>query len=122
VDPRPARDGVDGFIADLGDFEVQARREGPAVLYDLEILDGARAGTTIHTGVSTNELGAWPAAPAHWLHFEIGTHFSQQGSTDATDVVPGYARYSWDTAFWIPTDHPGRLWLAHVRAVIAKVI
>ena len=122
MDARPARDGVDGFIADLGDFGIRARREGPAVLYDLEILDGSRAGTTVHTGVSIIELGGWPAAPAHWLHFEVGTQFSQQGGTDASEVLPGCMRHSWDTAFWLPTEHPGRLWLAHVRSVIAKVI
>ncbi|TFD79409.1 hypothetical protein [Cryobacterium fucosi] len=122
MDPRPTRDGVDGFIADLGDFELKAWREGPSVLYDLDILDGSRAGTSIRTGVSIHELGSWPAVPAHWLHFEAGTQFSQQGSTDTNDALPGYIRHSWDTSFWLPTEHPGQLWIAHVRSVIAKVI
>ncbi|KQV06695.1 hypothetical protein [Leifsonia sp. Root112D2] len=122
MEPRPVRDGVEGFVADLGEFGVKAAREGPSVMYDLEILDGSRAGTPIRTGVSINELGAWPAVPAHWLHFEVGTHFSQQGSTDTSDVLPGYIRHSWDTSFWLPTEHPGRLWIAHVRSVLGKVI
>jgi hypothetical protein len=122
MDQRPARDGVEGFIADLGDFGVRATREGHSVMYNLEILNGPRAGTPIRTGVSVNELGAWPVIPAHWLHFEAGTQFSEQGSTDTNDALPGYIRHSWDTSFWLPTEHPGQLWIAHVRSVIAKVI
>jgi hypothetical protein len=113
------RDGVDGFIADLRDFGIEATLEAGVVTYEVEAIAGARAGQRVRTGVGVDELQSWPAASPHWLHFPVEVLFPAM-NVDAGATLPGWVRHSWDNSFWTMTVHPAQAWLAWIRAVIGK--
>ena len=117
----PARVGVERFINDLNDLGISAQRELGVVKFEIEPIDGARAGQLIATAVSESELLAWPAIPPHWVHFPADVVFAAM-NIDVTDCLPGWHRHSRDLQSWSPSDHPGQAWTAHVRSVLTGAI
>lgn len=116
---RPTRDGVDGFIADLADFGVEATVDGPVVRYAVVPLDGGLAGSAVPTAVGVDELASWPAAAPHWVHVPptvtFGHTYSQPQAT-----LPGWVCHSRNIGTWTADGHPGQKWLAHVRTVLSQ--
>lgn len=106
------------FIADLAEHGVEGQVQGPAVVYSVMAVAGGRAGQSVPTGVSINELTAWPAVPPHWVHFPMSVAFAHS-NTDSTDCLEGWQRHSRDIGNWSPNRPPILNWLAHVRGVAA---
>jgi hypothetical protein len=104
--------GLDAFVAGLDAQGIGAARRENLVVYSLEPVAGARAGTPVETGVEASELSGWPTTPPHWIH--VPTDLNIPGSQ--ASVLAGWCRYS--------RPHPGRIdaapnpaqaWVAHVR-------
>ena len=117
----PAREGVDGFIEHLREVGLTARREGAVVVFELEALDGARAGHVVRSAVGITELGPWPAVPPHWVHFPDDVSISPTNS-DQNECLPGWRRHSRDLKGWSFDEHPGQAWIAHVRSVLSNAV
>jgi hypothetical protein len=113
-----ARDGVEGFVADLADWGVSAQVHDIAVVFDVRAVGGALEGQLVQSGVSINELGSWPAIPPHWVHFPTSVSLPQV-HPDQKDTLPGWTRHSRQIERWDQVTEPGRAWLGHVRAVLA---
>lgn len=120
MDARPQRDGVDGFIADLADFGVEALVTGPVARYALQPVDGALAGSLVSTAVGVEELASWPATAPHWIHLPPDIMFSST-YTQPQATLPGWVCHSRNIGVWDAVGHPGQKWLAHVRAVLGQV-
>ncbi|WP_157981583.1 hypothetical protein [Protaetiibacter intestinalis] len=113
--------GASAFIADLAEQGIEARVDGPAVVYGIEAVAGARVGTAVGTAVSINELGGWPALPPHWVHFPEEVRF-ESTNTDNVDCLPGWLRHSRDIGAWSMDRPPALNWLAHVRGLVSGAI
>jgi hypothetical protein len=115
----PAREGIDGFVADLADLGITARREADVVAFEIVPVDGSRAGQAVSTAVSNSELGPWPAIPPHWVHFPTEVVITPTNS-DQAECLPGWQRHSRDLQAWSLSVHPGQAWAAHVRSVLSN--
>ena len=117
---RSPRDGVDGFIADLADFNIAAFIDGPVVRYSVTPIDGSMSGSAVETAVGIVELAPWPAAPPHWIH--LPAHFTfAHTNTQPQGSLLGWLCHSRNITSWTPSAHPGRQWLAHVRTVLGQI-
>jgi len=110
---------VDRFVSDLAEAGVPAAFDGVRVLYDIVPVAGAHVGKPISTGVSANELDAWPLSPPHWIHVEQMVTFLIPTNTDLTDCLPGWIRQSRDLGPWDTSMPAVRVWLAHVRGFLS---
>lgn len=115
-----SEDRVAKFIADLAEYGIEAAVDGPAVVYSMDTIGGARAGSVIATAVSVNELSAWPAVAPHWLHFPSEVAFAVT-NVDQVDCLDGWSRHSRDVGAWSMDRPPIANWLAHVRGVLNEV-
>jgi hypothetical protein len=107
--------GLDGFLTGLRHCGVEAVVEAGVVAFLLEPLAGARAGTSVSSGVGVEELGTWPAVPPHWVHFPADVQFARSNTQPSSR--PGWMRHSRQIQRWGNAAEPGQAWLAHVRAV-----
>jgi hypothetical protein len=108
--------GLDGFVAGLVAQGIETVRRGDLVVYRVEPLVGARAGTPVETGVEASDLSGWPMTPPHWIHVPTGLNIPGSQAS----VLAGWCRYS--------RPHPGRIdaapnpaqaWAAHVREFLS---
>ena len=109
--------GVQGFIHDLTELGFDPTVEDELVIYRIEPVDGAHAGTAVATGVSTGELSPWPQAPPHWIHLPDSVGFPQTNSRSSTK--PGWLKHSRNINGWGDAS-PGVCWTSHVRAALGE--
>ena len=57
-----------------------------------EGIAGAYAGMPVATGVSTDELSAWPAIPPHWVHLPASINFVR--SNTQASPIPGWLKHA----------------------------
>lgn len=112
--------GLDGFLAGLRRCGLEPVVEAGVVAIAIELTEGARAGTTVDTGVSVDELGSWPAVPPHWVHFPADIAFSH--SNTQPSEKPGWTKHSRQINRWGNATEPAQAWLAHVRAIAGEAI
>ena len=109
--------GVQGFIDDMTQFDLNPRVEAGLVVYRITPVDGAYAGVEIKTGVAINELDPWPQAPPHWVHLPAGITFSRTNSQ--ASPKQGWLMHSRHLNGWGDAP-PGRCWASHVRSVLSE--
>ena len=109
--------GVQGFIHDLTELGLDPTVEAELVIYRIEPVDGAHAGTRVATGVSADELSPWPQAPPHWIHLPASVSFPETNSRSSTK--PDWLKHSRDIIGWGDAS-PGVCWTSHVRAVLGE--
>ena len=109
--------GVQGFIDALTQLGLDPTVEAGLVLYRIIPVEGAHAGIEVETGVSADELGAWPQAPPHWVHLPPGIGFPETNSRASTKS--GWLKHSRDIIGWGDAP-PGICWTSHVRAVLGE--
>lgn len=110
--------GVEGFVDDMTRLGLQPRVEAGLVLYRVEPVDGARAGTPVETAVAINELARWPQVPPHWIHFLGDVTLSRTNSQPSPR--PGWIMHSRQITGWGRDSDPGRGWAGHVRGVLSE--
>lgn len=108
--------GAQAFIEGLGRCGVEARVDHGAVLFGVMAFFGARAGSTVETAVSLGELGNWPLAPPHWVHFPDDVVISP--SNTQASHIPGWTMHSRNLNGWGNAAEPAQAWTAHVRKVL----
>lgn len=89
------------------------------VLYRITPVEGALAGQLVETAVAVDELGHWPDAPPHWLHFPDSIRFSRTNTEPSSK--PGWLKHSRNIAGWGDSP-PASGWAGHVRAVLGEAI
>ena len=109
------------FFADLAGCGIDAAVNGPAVVYSVTAIGGARAGNVVPTAVSVSELSAWPSVAPHWLHFPDDVTFATS-NPDHVECLDGWTRHSRDVGAWSMDRPPIANWLAHIRGVLNEVV
>lgn len=109
--------GVQKFVCDMAKVGFAAEIDAEVVTFQIIPVDGARAGRSVDTGVSTGELEPWPQAPPHWIHFPAEVTLSRT-NTQASPK-PGWVMHSRNLSGW--GDAPPEVsWASHVRAVLSE--
>lgn len=109
-------ESVEQFVAGLRRLGANPERRGGLVLYEIEPVDGGLVGQVVQTAVEAAELGAWPIAPPHWVHFPGAITFAVTNS-QASEFA-GWLRHSRQVNGWGGDTDPAQAWLAHVRRII----
>ena len=109
--------GVQKFIDDMASAGFPTKAEGEVVTFQIVPVDGAHAGCSVDTGVSTGELDPWPQAPPHWVHFPSGVTLSRTNSQASPKA--GWLMHSRNLADWGDAP-PAISWASHVRAVLSE--
>lgn len=108
--------GAEGFVAGLRECGLEALIRNGVVTFAVEPVGGVLAGQAVEAGVSTNELGAWPAVPPHWVHLPSEVRFAR--SNTQPSELSGWTKHSRGTNGWGDAAHPAQAYLGHVRAVL----
>ena len=110
--------GVSSFIEGLRECGLEPSIQGGVVTFAVEPAEGALAGRSVKAGVDTNELGAWPAVPPHWIHLPNEVHFARTNSQPSE--LSGWTKHSRGTTGWGDAAHPAQAYLAHIRSVVGE--
>ena len=111
--------GVRRFVEDMDGLGFAPQVEAGLVIYGVEPVDGAHAGSRVETGVALDELAMWPQAPPHWMHFPSSVDFTRTNSEPSPRA--GWLRHSRQIAGWGDAE-PAIAWASHVRAVLSEAI
>ena len=109
--------GHEAFVEHMTRLGLHPRVEAGLVIYAVEPVDGARAGTVVDTAVGVDELGRWPQVPPHWIHLPGDVILARTNSRPSTR--PGWTMHSRQIAGW-GVDDPGVAWAGHVRGVLGE--
>lgn len=107
--------GVQGFIVAMTELGFNPRIEAELVIFAIEPVEGAHAGSQVETGVTTEELGMWPQAPPHWIHLPSTVTFANTNSQASPKAE--WLMHSRQISGWGDAP-PGVAWASHVRAVL----
>jgi len=110
--------GVEGFLTGLRQCGIDPDVRQGVVVFPIDAVDGAYAGRLVETGVSTDELGAWPAIPPHWVHLPAEVQFARS-NTQASDIS-GWTKHSRGMTGWGDAENPSQAYLAHVRGIVGE--
>lgn len=109
--------GVQGFVENLQALGFMPEQRSRLVVYTIQPVEGALAGHDVVTGVDTEELQSWPAAPPHWIHLPDTVTLSR--TNWRRSLLQGWTQHSRKLANW-GAHEPGKAWVAHVRAVVGE--
>jgi len=112
--------GLDGFLAGLRRCGLEPVVGAGVVTFVVQPVAGVRAGTSVDTGVSVQELSGWPAVPPHWVHLPAEVRFSR--SNTQPSEKPGWTKHSRQIVRWGNATEPAQAWVAHVRSIIGEAI
>ena len=73
--------GHEAFVEHMARLGLRPRVEAGLVIYDLEPVDGARAGMVVDTAVALDELARWPQVPPHWIHLPGDVTLARENPT-----------------------------------------
>lgn len=116
----PALDetGEVGFLAGLRRCGVKPEKKNNVVVFPVVPVGGSHARESIGTGVSIDELTAWPSAPPHWVHLPGSVNLSRT-HTKPSPILE-WMMHSRSIPNWGNAEEPAQAWLAHVRAVLEE--
>ena len=109
--------GVRKFIDSMTEASFAPKVEANVVIFEIVPVDGAHAGYSVATGVSIDELDAWPQVPPHWIHFPASIVFPRSNSKPSPKS--GWLKHSRDMLGWGDAP-PAISWASHVRAVLSE--
>lgn len=112
-------DPVARFVDDMGRLGLGPRAEAGLVLFTVEPVDGARAGTRVETAVDVAELARWPQVPPHWVHFPTDVRLARTNSQPSSRT--GWSKHSRNIVGW-GLEPPGVAWAGHVRGILSEAV
>jgi hypothetical protein len=112
--------GVEGFIAGLRRCGLNPVVDRGIVKFEVLAIVGTLAGKLVPTGVSVEELKAWPATPPHWVHLPADISLARTNSQGSS--IQGWLQHSREIKRWGDAEERAQAWIAHVRAVLASAI
>ena len=113
---NPAETGEEGFLAGLKLCNCEPEKQSGVLVFTVVPVGGIHAGQSIETGVSVDELKAWPSVPPHWVHLPEYVAISRTNMQSSS--VSGWLKHSRNVANWGNAAIPAQAWLAHVRAIL----
>jgi hypothetical protein len=116
--PALGETGEEGFLAGLRRCGSEGEERNGVTLFSVVAFGGSHAGETVETGVSVEELAAWPSAPPHWVHLPGNVTISHTNTQPSP--VPGWVMHSRNINGWGNAEEPAQAWLAHVRSVLEE--
>lgn len=114
----PSDSGVDGFVVGLQRCGLEPKVEAGVVTFSIDPVTGRHAGSSVLTGVGTEELAGWPVVPPHWVHLPGDVNFAR--SNTQASPISGWLKHSRQIAGWGNASEPAQAWIAHVRAVVGE--
>lgn len=115
-----SKTGEEGFLAGLHQCQCDYDIRSGVIVFTVIPTGGAHANRPIETGVSVNELTAWPSVPPHWVHFPACIKFSHTNSEPSG--YPTWLKHSRNITNWGNAEVPVQAWIAHVRSVLEASI
>ena len=109
--------GTQKFIDDMTTAGFDPRVEADVVVFEIIPVDGAHAGRSVETGVSTEELDPWPQTPPHWIHLPGNVGFPKTNSQPSPKS--GWLMHSRNLHGWGDAP-PAVSWASHVRSVLSE--
>jgi hypothetical protein len=109
--------GQDAFVEHMGRLSLHPRVEAGLVVYSVEPVEGARAGTVVDTAVAIDELAMWPQVPPHWIHLSGELTLARTNSRPS--LRAGWIMHSRQITDW-GRDDPAIAWASHVRGVLGE--
>jgi hypothetical protein len=110
---------VENFVAHLARLGLHPSVEAGLVLYAVEAVDGARAGSAVPSGVAVDELSRWPQVPPHWIH--LPTDVVLRRTNSQPSPRSGWTMHSRQIKDWGRDRDPAAAWASHVRGVLSEV-
>lgn len=109
--------GIEKFVDDMTNAGFDTNVEADVVTFKIIPVDGAHAGSSVDTGVSSAELDPWPQAPPHWIHFPDSVAFPRTNCQPSPKS--GWLMHSRNLHGWGDAP-PAVCWASHVRAALSE--
>jgi hypothetical protein len=116
VDPMEA--GEEGFLAGLRRCGCEPEKRNDVIVLIVVAIGGSHAGEIVETGVSADELSAWPGVPPHWVHLPSSVTIARTNTRPSP--IPGWLMHSRSITGWGNAEEPTQAWIAHARSVIEE--
>lgn len=111
-------EGVEGFVAGLRRCGCTPEIRNDVVVFTVVPVGGVRAEASTETGVATDELGQWPAAPPHWVHLPGDVRLARTNTQLSS--IPGWLKHSRQPHNWGNAPEPAQAWIAHIRGMLEE--
>ena len=111
-------DGIEQFLRRLTELGLNPRVEAELLFYDIQPVEGARAGRSTRTAVAVAELRRWPLVPPHWVHVSSEVGFKSTNSRPSPRR--GWTMHSRQIVRWGEDSDPEIAWVSHVRGVLGE--
>jgi hypothetical protein len=111
--------GPDEFETSLSSLGRRTERRGGIVVVQVDVPLGPAAGTLVDVG--TDPPSDYPRVPPHWVHLPDRFELPGGGRT-ASELGPGWSKWSRQHPRWRGEQGAANQWLAHVRSLIAAAI
>lgn len=111
-------EGLDGFQAGLRRCGCSPEIKEGIVVFTVVPVGGGRAEILTQTGVAVAELGTWPAAPPHWVHFPDDVRFEHTNTKPSR--ISEWLKHSRQPQNWGNVSEPAQAWIAHVRGMLEE--
>lgn len=111
---------ADEFIEGLRRLGFEPAVDSQLVIYEIEPVEGARAGKPVRTAVAVDDLVRWPQMPPHWIHLPNDVKLWRTNTRPS--VRQGWTMHSRKTGTWGHDRNPVSAWVSHVRGILGEVI
>ena len=112
--------GEEGFLAGLQHCDCEYDKKSDVIIFTVIPIAGPYSGKLIETGISVDELTAWPSVPPHWVHFPASINIGHTNTQPSQ--YSSWLKHSRDIQNWGNAEVPVQAWLAHVRSVLEASI
>ncbi len=109
-------DSARAFVEGLELCDCTPRVEHGVIVFEVQVVTGTHTGEAVQTGVAQDELGGWPVAPPHWIHFPQSVSVGATNSKQSP--LAGWLMHSRNIIGWGSAKEPAQEWLAHVQSVL----
>lgn len=110
--------GEAGLLAGLQRSVCAPRQQDGVIVFSVTPIAGRYAGQSIETGVSIDEVAAWPSVPPHWVHLPGSVVFER--SNTRPSPIASWQKHSRSISNWGNARDPVQAWIAHIRAVLEE--
>lgn len=110
--------GEERFLAGLRRCGCDPVKRNDVIVFEVTAVGGRHSGQAIETGVSVNELAAWPGAPPHWVHLPSVVAIARTNTQPSP--LPGWLMHSRNITGWGNAEEPAQAWIAHARSVLEE--
>ncbi len=111
--------GIERFVEAMRAMGLDADVRDPIVLVQVEVPLGPHAGQMVWVGADPPT--DFPTIPPHWVHLPEAIDLDG-GGKQASELGPGWAKWSRPHKQWVDGGSHGAQWAAHARALLGSAI